>query len=465
MYRVYGLRPQERDVSFEEFLGMIHPDDQKRVQGIIYASFETAEPFDFEHRIILPNKIQRILHGMGRVVTDKYGAVLRMLGTAQDVTAQKQAELALQQSDQRFKTVTMATHDLVYDLDLKKETIWFNEALHQEYGYAKRHSDTTWQWWIENIHPDDAPQVRRQIRALQRNKQQTWQAEYRFKKADGSYALVRNRAFVLRGSGDQAERIIGSLLDITAQKQLEDAKDEFLSLVSHQLRTPLTAARLSSEILAGGLVGQLTAEQKDYANRITAASIRMIGLVGDILNVSRIELGRVKVEPVSTDVNRLIRAQLKETTPVAKVKRVALHFTAASKLPPVSIDAEVFNLMLENLLSNAIRYCPKESGRVRVSFNRTKDGSFMLAVSDNGIGIPATAREHIFNRFYRAENAVNFDAEGTGIGLYLIKLVCDTVGATIWFESSKNRGATFYIQLPSSGMKAAQGKLRLEQPH
>lgn len=463
LYRIYGLKPEEHDqVSFDEFMGMIHADDRERVRGIIYTAYETTKPFEFEHRIVRPNKTERILHGKGRVVTDDSGSVVRMLGTSQDITERKKAEEALKRSDERFKTVTQATHDLVYDLNLPERSIWFNEVLYQDYGYGKHQAENTWDWWLGNIHPEDAPRVHEEIHTLQANQQESWQTEYRFKKADDSYAVVRNRAFVLRDSEGNAERIIGSLLDITAQKQLEDAKDEFLSLVSHQLRTPLTATKLSSEMLEQGIAGELSTEQKEYLGRITAASARMISLVGDILNISRIELGRVKVEPVPTDINRLIEKQLEELRPVAEEKCGTLEFTADKKIPKINVDADVLKLMLENLLSNAIRYCHAGEGRVEVAFKKAKQG-YVLSVSDNGIGIPAATQKKIFHRFYRADNAMSFNTDGTGIGLYLVKIISDAVGAKTWFESTKNQGTTFYIQLPPSGMKARKGKLRLEQ--
>lgn len=461
LYRVYGLKPQEREIGYEEFLLLIHPGDRDRVSSIIGRSFKTGKPFEFEHRIILPNKKQRILHGIGKIVTDAAGRPIKMVGTSQDITEHKKFELALQRSDRRFKTVMQATHDLIYDLDLASRTVWFSEALYDAYGYKKDRSHHTLDWCVSCVHPDDMQEIRDQIGKLIASKQQSWQTEHRFQKADKSYTVVRNRGYILYGASGKPERIIGSLLDITAQKQLEHAKDEFLSLVSHQLRTPLTVTRLFSEMLSQGVAGKLTPQQEDYVSRITGASIRMIKLVSEILNISRIELGRIKVQPEPTDINALVASHLKELQPLAEEKDTALKFTPKSKLPRVPIDTDVFNLIFENLLANAIRYTEPGKGCVQIEFTKTKDG-FILKVRDNGIGIPTAARPHVFNRFYRADNAVSFDSEGTGIGLYLVKLISDVIGADIWFEGQKNSGTAFYLKLPLRGMAAKEGEAKLE---
>lgn len=460
LYRIYGLDPNTHEASFEDFMSRIHPEDQEWVQELIRNAYTDGKFFDFEHRIVLPDKQERFLHGKGEVVKDKAGQTVRMYGTSQDVTERKQAEEALKLSNKRFQTLTWATHDLVYDLDLQADSVWFNEVLQKEYGYPTK-KNTSKAWCLKHIHPEDVAMVKKQIRDLRNDpKQETWKTEFRFQKANGDYALLRNRAFVLRDANGEANQIIGSLLDITAQRQLENAKDEFISLVSHQLRTPLTAARLSSEMLAEGIAGELTPAQKMYADNITAASIRMIGLVGDVLNISRIELGRVKVIPSKTDVNEIIKTQIKESGLLAKEKRTALEFIPQSNLPKIALDTSVLKLMLDNLVSNAIRYT-QSGGKIKIKTSK-HDNGVRVSISDNGIGIPEKDQERIFTRFYRADNAVKFEAEGTGLGLYLVKLISDTVGTNVWFESVKNKGTTFYIQLPLDGMKANEGNLRLE---
>jgi PAS domain S-box-containing protein len=457
LYRIYGLKPQEREIGFKEFMEMIHVEDRKRVNEVIQAAYQSGKPFEFEHRIVLPNGRLRSLLGIGKVAKDKDGQPVRMIGTSQDITARKSAETALRQSDERFRAVTNATHDLVYDLDLAMQTMWFNDALESEYGYpAKAEHDL--KWWKSCIHPDDALRVEEELASLLISGQQTWHAEYRFRKADGSYAVIRNRAYMLLGSDGSPERIVGSCLDITQQKQLDRAKDEFISLVSHQLRTPLTIIRLYGNMLTDGIAGPLTKKQLAYVNKVTFASIRLIKLVGDILNISRIELNRIKIDSVPTDANELVQQCIDELAPIIKTKRADVQFTADEKVGLAAVDATIFCEIAHNLIGNALRYGNPDSGKVEVSFSKDKRG-YLLTVKDNGLGIPKADQSHIFERFYRAQNAASVDSEGSGLGLYMVKLFTEAAGGQVWFDSVEGQGTTFHVLFPPDGMKPRLAKV------
>lgn len=362
-------------------------------------------------------------------------------------------EEQLKETVERYELLAKATNDVVYDLDIANATVTWNDALFTQYGYRQSEEVSSLEWWVSRIHPDDAFRVQEEVSALLNTKQETWFSEYRFQKADRDYVYVRDRAFVQRDAQGQIKRIIGSFLDITQQKQLDRTKDEFLSLVSHQLRTPLTVIRMFSDMLSTGRAGKLSALQKHYAHQISDASVRMIALVGDILNISRLELDRITIAPVATDVNKLIATHIEEVVPLAAAKGAIISFSPTLDVSYVSIDPTVFGQVIHNLLTNAVRYSPVSTGRIVVRFVR--DGhSFLLSVHDNGIGIPAKARAHIFERFYRADNAVDFDGAGTGLGLYLVKLIVDACEGKIWVKSNAPQGTVFYVRLPGKGMQA-----------
>lgn len=368
-----------------------------------------------------------------------------------DVNA-RELEQRLRESIERFELVFKATNDVVYDLDIGKAKVEWNEALYTQYGYKRSEPAGTIEWWTRAIHPEDALRVEAAVSGLLESDQNTWQLEYRFRKADGTYAYVRDRAFVLRGPGGVPLRIIGSFLDITQAVQLDRAKDEFISLVSHQLRTPLSIIRFHGELLLGGALGKLNGAQREHAQYITDASVRLIKLVGDILNISRVTLDRMKLDLKPTEVNRLIALHIDELLPMAAEKGVTVTFRPDDTLGLVLLDKTVFGQILHNFLTNAIRYTKPGQGRVEVGFVRDKNG-FTLTVSDNGIGIPRAARAHVFSRFYRATNAANMEEHGTGLGLYLVKLMADAFGGKVWFESAKGSGTTFYVRISSEGMK------------
>jgi signal transduction histidine kinase len=243
--------------------------------------------------------------------------------------------------------------------------------------------------------------------------------------------------------------------------RLKQAEDQFISLVSHQLRTPLTAIRLFSEMMATGQAGKLTPKQDDYVDKIHISTIRMIRLVGDILNVSRIELNRLKVEPEEVDANKLISTYIDEVLPLAEEKHIPIEFHELKGAAHLKLDQTLFGQVVHNLLTNAVRYS-KEGGTVRVQLTKTEK-AYELSVADSGIGIPKEARKHIFTRFYRARNAVETVGDGTGLGLYLIKMILEQSGGAIRFESRLGHGTTFYVTIPADGMRAKGGDKRLER--
>ncbi len=358
-----------------------------------------------------------------------------------------QLEQELRDTLERYELIFKATNDILYDLNIQTGGVVWNSALYTQFGYTKYEPADTLEWWVEHIHPDDAMKVEHDLQHWLAGTGQTWQSEYRFRKASGAYAYIRDRGFVTRDDNGSPLRIIGSFLDISEQKKLERAKDEFISLVSHQLRTPLTVIRVYGEMFLSGFFGHLNGHQELHIARMTSASVKLIKLVDDILNVSRIELGDFKVTPMPVDINAIITEAIQEVAPIAAEKNVSITFRPGKKhLRPV-IDQSIFLQILDNFLTNAVRYTRPSRGQIDVTFAEKQD-EYILCVKDNGIGIPKNAQARIFDRFYRAANAINIEEQGTGLGLYLVTLMTRAVNGRVWFETRLNKGTAFYLAVP-----------------
>ena len=358
----------------------------------------------------------------------------------------------LQEKVQRYELIFQATNDVVYELDLEDAHVEWNEALYTQYGYDCSEPTDTLEWWTSRVHPDDAFLLETKIVDLFRSEGTSWQYDYRFRRADGSYSYVHDRGLLLRDHAGNPKKIIGSLLDVTAQRQLDIAKDEFISLVSHQLRTPLTVIRVYGEMLTSGMFGDLNAEQTQWVSNMTSSSSKLIDIVGDILNVSRLDLGRINITAHPIDVSLLITACVEDVEALAAEKQVDIQLITPIELPKLAVDEAILTQIAHNLLTNAIRYTEPVAGKITVRFTEEADG-YVLAVQDNGIGIPAEAQEHVFERFYRAKNALGVETQGSGLGLYLIKVMTDAFGGKVWFETATPGGTTFYVQIPRHGMK------------
>lgn len=235
--------------------------------------------------------------------------------------------------------------------------------------------------------------------------------------------------------------------DITLEEEVDRMKSEFISLASHQLRTPLSAIKTYSHMLVDGYMGEITPSQKKSLKTIIAATNRMNELISTLLNITRIESGTIAVTPKLIYMDKIAEEVIKELTIMANNSNVILDMKCSrNEKTGIRSDALMVKEILSNLVSNSIKYTPEE-GKVMVTIKpRTKD--ILIEVQDNGWGIPAYAQEQIFSKFFRAHNIVKRETTGTGLGLYLVKGLLEQLGGKIWFDSKEGVGTNFYFTLP-----------------
>jgi signal transduction histidine kinase len=246
---------------------------------------------------------------------------------------------------------------------------------------------------------------------------------------------------------------------LSETKHIDKAKQDFVSLASHQLCTPLAAINWYSEMLLAGDAGELNKEQKKYMETIYHSIKRMIILVNALLNVSRIDLGTFSIEPEVVDLVKIADEVLDSLPKSFKEKNIKIIKKYDDKLPPFNGDPNLTRLIFQNVLSNSIKYTP-ERGEVRLSV-RKKDDHFMIKIKDSGCGIPEDQQSRVFSKLFRAENVRRLETDGTGLGLYIVKSIVEQSGGKIWFESIIGKGTTFYIQFPLLGMRKKSGTKRL----
>ena len=232
--------------------------------------------------------------------------------------------------------------------------------------------------------------------------------------------------------------------DVTVERQLDKSKSEFVSLASHQLRTPLTAIKWYSEVLQKE--NNLSAKAKRCLREIYHGNERMIKLIDIMLNISRFEAGKIKMNAAPTDIKKILGDIINEQKSEIKKRSQKFIFECPNDLPEVSLDQNLFRLIFQNLLSNAIKYTPN-NGQVSCKVEK-KDNVFSFEVADTGIGIPEAQQKRVFEKLFRADNAFTYEPEGTGLGLYAAKMTAESLGGKIWFKSKEGKGTTFFVELP-----------------
>jgi len=238
--------------------------------------------------------------------------------------------------------------------------------------------------------------------------------------------------------------------DVTLRKDIDRAKTEFVSLASHQLRTPLSAIRWYSEMLLSKYVGELNEKQRQYVKEIYAGNIRMVDLVNALLNVSRIDLGTFAVEPEPVDLVEICESVLTELAPQSSAKQQTIERIFAGAPKTYSADPKLIRMVFQNFLSNSVKYT--QAGGHIITEISVKESNLYIRVADNGYGIPQSQQSKIFEKLFRADNVRQKDTEGTGLGMYIVKAIVESSNGKIWFDSEENKGTTFHVLLPLGGM-------------
>ncbi len=222
-------------------------------------------------------------------------------------------------------------------------------------------------------------------------------------------------------------------------------KSEFVNIVSHQLRSPLSNLKWTIELLMSGRLGKIEEDQIEYFRILKENSERMEELVSDLLIVSRIETATLPLKKEETSLENLINKLISEFQPFAKASNVEIEFKGQKDLPKILTDPFQIRLVIENLLDNATKYV-KDSGKVKILLEERAKNLY-FEIKDNGVGIPKEDQKYIFQKFFRSENILRYQTQGSGLGLYISKAIIEKSGGKIGFKSREGIGSTFWFTL------------------
>lgn len=374
----------------------------------------------------------------------------------QNITERKQMEKNMED----FKLALDNISDNVIITDPEGVVVYVNKAVEKATGYKPdevigKKSGALWKTPMPLAYYQNMWNV---IKAQKK----VFVGEIQNRRKNGElYTAIISISPVLDAKSD-VEFFVSIERDVTKEREVERAKNEFLSLASHQLRTPPSIIGWYTEMLQSGELGPINEKQADYLKEIYAANKRMIAIINSLLNISRIEMGTFAISPKEIDLKAIVDETAKELSSQFK-RTIIMKADYDPSIKSFKADPNIIQIVIDNLLSNAFKYSPPENTTIEITA-RVENDFFFLSVKDNGIGIPAKDQARVFEKLFRADNAISANPDGTGLGLYMIKkVIVDGLGGKIWFASDENNGTTFSVSLPISSMNEKTGTTALSQ--
>jgi PAS domain S-box-containing protein len=381
-------------------------------------------------------------------ILDEHGVLQYFVAIERDVTERQRSI----ENAERLATIVRTTEDAIIGKTLEGVITSWNEGAQKLYGYSEQEVLGK---SIDIIVPKDRLAELKNIMTGIVKGEKVEHLQTLRKKKDGSLVDVSITSSPIR---DGKGKIIGASTiarDITKEKAVDRAKTEFVSLASHQLRTPLSAINWYTEMLLNGDAGKINKDQKEYLQEVYHGSQRMVDLVNALLNVSRIDLGTFAVEPKPTKIQDIADIAIKDLKQQLKEKHITFVQDFGKAIPAMPLDGKLMLIVLQNLLSNAVKYTPAK-GTVTLRIAKTAK-QLSIEVQDTGYGIDPKDQVRIFQKLFRADNVREKVPDGTGLGLYIVKAVLEQSGGSISFTSTLGKGTTFRAILPATGMQAKSG--------
>ncbi len=409
-------------------------------------------------------------------VHDATGKPIEVEGIAHNITERKKAEKRLQESEEKLRVMFESITDGVIVTDLTGTVVEANDGAAHLVGYSNK-EELIGRNAFEFVSPKDRALAMNATKKTLEGGLVQERTEYTILTADGEEINTDSSAAVLYDSSGNPTGIINVVRDITERKKAEQelrerneqlkaqreelvekatelelvsqAKSEFLASMSHELRTPLNAVIGFSELMLDGIPGEINDEQRGCVNDILDSGRRLLSLINDILDLSKVEAGKIELKLQNLDIADIISGVVQIIKPVLDKNRQEIEVSVMQGLPKVRGDKNRLEQILLNLLSNASKFTD-QGGRVRIHVGR-KDDYCQVAVIDTGIGIKKEDQEHVFEAFVQGETLSDRKKEGTGLGLTLTKRFVEATGGRIWMESEYGKGSTFIFTIPLAG--------------
>ncbi|MEG4519828.1 MULTISPECIES: PAS domain S-box protein [unclassified Microcoleus] len=457
-WRAYTGQTEAQMADGFGWLDAIHPDDRERTTQVWMEAVQTKTLYDVQYRIRGADGNYRYFQLRGVPILDEDGSLLEWIGTCSDIHDRKQAEDALKQSEERYRSLILAISQIVWTTDAEGRC---QDSPSMRAYTGQTEAEGVGFGWLDTIHRDDRERtVQVWMEAVQTRSM--FEMEYRMRGTDGNYRYFQARGVPILNEDGSLREWVGTCIDIHDRKQTElvqakareaaeaasRAKSEFLANMSHELRTPLNGIMGYAQILQRSKI--LNEEERSRIDVIYQCGSHLLTLINDILDLSKIEAQKVELMPTDFHFPAFLQGVAEMCRIRAEIKGIHFHFPSSPELPiGIRADEKRLRQVLFNLLSNAIKFTDQGSVTFIVSF--ATEGKIRFEVRDTGTGIAQEQLQAIFQPFEQVGDRKR-QTEGTGLGLAISQRIVELMGSTIQVQSEMNVGSIFWfdVSLPQA---------------
>ena len=362
----------------------------------------------------------------------------------------RQAALSKSQDALRLLFLVDTIADIVWEADTDGNIVYANKSWYEYIG--EESGAELGKAWLSFLHPDDI-EIANATWQYSIENNEPFEVEYRLQEGKtGQYNWFLSRAMPYFNNKGEVERWYGTCTNIDPRKQnerlmaLNRSKDEFISIASHQLRTPATGVKQYLGMLLDNMFGDIPENQRDILSRAYESNERQLRIISDLLKVAQLDAGDVLLHPVTADISELVHYIIQDISATFKERSQALEFRPFRGEALALVDVESARMVIENIIENASKYSPEDT-QVTVSVKKN-DQHIVIRVADKGVGIDRDSERMLFERFSRIDNPLSKKVGGTGLGLYWSKQIIDLHGGNISYKPNKPHGSIFTISLP-----------------
>lgn len=445
-YSLEELQP----LNVSTWSSLTHKEDLVRAQAMLQRHFQgQSEYYDCQFRMRHRLGYWVWIHAHGSVSKrTQEGAPLMMFGTHVDVTALMESRRALEENEERFRSMLSNLPGAVYRCinDHQWSMQFLSDEVEELTGYpAEDFIDNRRRSFSDITHPDDAKHVARVVRNAITEKRE-FTLEYRVQRASGQWCWLQEVGRGIFDEQGQLKYLDGFIWDITERKNMEQMKDEFVSTVSHELRTPLTSISGALKLMVSGALGEMPEKSRTMLDIAYKNSQRLTLLINDLLDMEKLLAGKMAFNLHKQPLHTLLEQTVYENRAYGDQYQVSFQLAPVADTLQVMVDEQRFLQVMSNLLSNAAKFSPP-GNRVDIR-TAAEDGSVRISVVDYGSGIPLEFQHRLFQKFSQADASDSRQKGGTGLGLAITKELLENMNGKISVESQPGLGSCFTISLP-----------------